>query len=155
MNESIKKFMEKFATDEELQAKFSAVKSPEEAYELAKSIQDGFTLDEFIEACKAMNEADEGDISDEDLAATAGGTDILGDKVEEMKETAAQYSVDVPRSAVESATVGENLSVGDQVSGIISATATKVDDAFGDNPVSDVIKKSVKSVSKAVKNALP
>ena len=153
MNESIKKFMEKFSADEELQAKFAAVKSPEEAYELAKSIQDGFTLDEFIEACQAMNEADEGDLSDEDLAATAGGEDVT--KADEYKDLMDQVSIDVPRSGVESAIIGDNLSVGPAVSGVVSATATKVDDAVGGNAVSNYIKNSVKSASKAIKNALP
>ena len=155
MNENIQKFLEKFTTDEELQAKFSALKSPEEAYELAKSVQDGFTLEEFLEAAKSINELDEGDISDEDLAAAAGGDAINGQRVEQMKESAQAMSIDVPSSAVESAIAGKNLSVGEKVSGVISGVVSKIDDAAGGNPVSKYIKNSVKSASKAIKNALP
>ena len=43
MNENIKKFLEKAAQDPELTAKMSAVRDPDEAYELASSLQDGFT----------------------------------------------------------------------------------------------------------------
>ena len=47
--------------------------SPEEAYEIAKEIQGGFTKEEFLEAAKALAEAADGDISDADLASAAGG----------------------------------------------------------------------------------
>ena len=73
MNENIQKFLEKFLTDEALQAKFSALKTPDEAYELAKSIQDGFTKEEFLEAAQQLAALDEADITDEDLANAAGG----------------------------------------------------------------------------------
>ena len=151
MNESIKKFMDKLSTDEELQAKLSAVKSPEEAFELAKSVQDGFSMDEFIEACKAMSEADEGDISDEDLAATAGGVDIVK-SAPEVKESLKQMSVEVPRSGVESAIAGRNLGVGDKVSGVISASVTKVEDKTS---VTKYVSNVAKTAGKAIKNALP
>ncbi len=75
MNEGIRALLEKIAGSEELQAKFAALASPEEAWELAKTLQEGFTKEEFLEAARMIAEAENGDISDEDLAATAGGTD--------------------------------------------------------------------------------
>ena len=48
MNENIKVFLEKMAADSELQARFSQIKDPDEAYELASSIQSGFTKEEFV-----------------------------------------------------------------------------------------------------------
>ena len=40
MIENIKKFLEKAAQDPELTAKLSAVQNPDEAYELASSVQE-------------------------------------------------------------------------------------------------------------------
>ena len=73
MNENIKALLEKVAADEELQAKFSQIKDPDEAYALASSIQSGFTKEEFVEAMTAIKEAMNEDITDEDLAKSAGG----------------------------------------------------------------------------------
>ncbi len=77
MNGSIRELLDKIAGSEELQAKFADVTTPEEAYELAKTIQDGFTKEEFLEAAAALA-GGSGDISDETLAAAAGGTDAPG-----------------------------------------------------------------------------
>ncbi len=148
MNESISKFLEKFASDEELQAKFSALTSPDEAFELAKSIQGGFTKEEFLEAVKSFSEMNDGDLSDEDLAATAGGGGI-SDQVESVKQSAEMQSVEIPRSSAESNVVSG------LISGAISGVVSAVDDAAGGNPVSKYIKNSVKSATKAIKNALP
>ena len=74
MNENVKALLTRIAESEELQAKFAELDTPEKAYEFAKSLQDGFTQEEFLDAVAALNEADEGDISDEALAAAAGGT---------------------------------------------------------------------------------
>ena len=73
MNKNINLFLKKLLTDEELRAKFEAAKSPEEAYQLACSVQDGFTMKEFVEAMQVLYGADNADITDEDLAAAAGG----------------------------------------------------------------------------------
>ena len=73
MNENIKTFLEKVAADSELQSKFSQINDPDEAYALASSIQSGFTKEEFVEAMTAIKEAMNEDLTDEDLAKSAGG----------------------------------------------------------------------------------
>ena len=73
MNENIKLFLEKMAEDQELQARFSQITDPDEAYSLASSVQSGFTKEEFIETMTAIRDAMEEDLSDEDLARSAGG----------------------------------------------------------------------------------
>jgi len=73
MNENIKALLEKVAADAELQAKFSQFKNPEEAYELAASIQPGFTKEEFVTEMKKIKEAMDEDLTDADLAKSAGG----------------------------------------------------------------------------------
>jgi len=77
MNENIKLFLEKVEADPELKKKFAEVKSPDEAYELASSIQDGFTKEEFIEEMTKIKTAMEENLTDEDLAKVAGGGDII------------------------------------------------------------------------------
>ena len=73
MNENIKKFLEKVEASPELQAKFSQIRDPEEAYKLAASIQDGFSKEEFITEMTKLYEAAIQDLSDEDIAKVAGG----------------------------------------------------------------------------------
>lgn len=74
MNENIKKFIEKAIEDKELQEKMAACKNPEEAYEIANSVQEGFTMEEFIRAMQELYDlTHEGELTDEDLAKAAGG----------------------------------------------------------------------------------
>jgi predicted ribosomally synthesized peptide with nif11-like leader len=73
MNENLKLFLEKVASDQELQTKFAQIKDVDEGYTLASSVQNGFTKEEFIEAMSAIKAAMEEDLSDEDLAKSAGG----------------------------------------------------------------------------------
>jgi predicted ribosomally synthesized peptide with nif11-like leader len=73
MNENIKLFLEKMAADPELQARFAQLKDPDEAYELASSIQPGFTKEEFITEMTKIKEAMEEDLTDADLAKSSGG----------------------------------------------------------------------------------
>ena len=75
MNEKLTALFQKIAESEDLQAKFAEFGTLEEAYEFARTLQDGFTKEEFVEVCKAAAEAATGDISDEELVAAAGGTD--------------------------------------------------------------------------------
>ena len=70
MNEKIKLFLQKVEKDEALAAKFQGITNPDEAYALAASLQDGFTKEEFISAMEQLNS---GELSDDDLAAMAGG----------------------------------------------------------------------------------
>ena len=65
----------KAAEDQELQAIFSQIKDPDEAYELAISIQPDFTKEEFIEAMTAIRDSMSEDLTDEDMAKSAGGAD--------------------------------------------------------------------------------
>lgn len=73
MNENIKLFLEKLAADQELQTRFSQLKDPDQAYELASSIQPGFTKEEFITEMTKIKEAMEEDLTDADLAKSSGG----------------------------------------------------------------------------------
>ena len=75
MNENIRALLEKISADEELQAKFSQVKDPDEAYALASSIQPGFTKEEFITEMTKIKEAMDENLTDADLAKSAGGMD--------------------------------------------------------------------------------
>ena len=70
MNESIVLFLQKVEKDEALAAKLSAIRSPDEAYALAASVQEGFTKEEFVTAMEGIRN---GDLSDADLARMSGG----------------------------------------------------------------------------------
>ena len=79
MNENIKNFIQRVAADESLQAKMQTFTNPDEAYDFAKSIQDGFTKEEFNEVMTKLSESisgstsDSGELTDEDIANVAGG----------------------------------------------------------------------------------
>ena len=75
MKEEIKLFIQKVAEDRELRHKLQACKTPEEAYAIASSAQDGFTFEEFTEAMTKLYEQASAELSDEDLAKAAGGAD--------------------------------------------------------------------------------
>ncbi len=72
-NENIRKFLEKVDKDPELQTKLAQIRDPEEAYELAASVQEGFTKEEFVTEMQKMYKAMLNDISEEDLGKIAGG----------------------------------------------------------------------------------
>ena len=76
MNENIKALIKKVMSDKELQAKFQALRDPDEAYKLASSIQSGFTKEEFIAAMTELkNTADEVQaLSPDELQTVAGGS---------------------------------------------------------------------------------
>ena len=73
MNESIKLFLKNVQQDEALAEKFKSITNPDEAYALAASLQDGFTKEEFLSAMEQINS---GELSDDDLAAMAGGSQL-------------------------------------------------------------------------------
>ena len=75
MKEEIKLLIQKIAEDKELQHKMMECKSPEEAYAIASSVQDGFAFEEFKEAMTQIYNLSEqeGILTDEDLAKAAGG----------------------------------------------------------------------------------
>lgn len=73
MKEEMTLFLKKAAEDKDLQERIMACKSPEEAYVVASSVQDGFTLEEFVETMTKINELSSRELSDEDLAVAAGG----------------------------------------------------------------------------------
>jgi predicted ribosomally synthesized peptide with nif11-like leader len=76
MKEELKLFLQKVISDEDLQKKMQDCKSPEEAYAVASSVQEGFTFEEFTETMTKVYElANQEDIelTDEDLAKAAGG----------------------------------------------------------------------------------
>ncbi len=89
MNENLVKLLQMIADSDELQAQFGNLATLDEAYELASKLQQGFTKEEFLDAVKALNEAADEDISDEELAATAGGIDDVIDpiKITDDKKT--------------------------------------------------------------------
>lgn len=96
MNESIKAFLQKVNEDEALQAQFKEIKDPDKAYELAASIQGGFTKEEFAQTMKELKAKMSRDLSDDDLEKAAGGkwepTKILTPTVE-MAASAAEAAV--------------------------------------------------------------
>ena len=74
MNENIKILLEKLNNDQAAQAKLQAATDPDEAYALVSSIQGGYTKEEFIGIMKKIAEVtQEGELSDEDVFAAAGG----------------------------------------------------------------------------------
>ena len=73
MNENIKSLLEKIEADPDLQAKFTQAKDPDEAYAIASSVQEGFTKEEFIDAMTKIKAAMEENLTEEDLAKSAGG----------------------------------------------------------------------------------
>lgn len=87
MNENVKAFLQKLVDDKELQARLSKVKNPDEAYEVAKSVQEGFTKEEFVAEMRKLKEkiaaskANQ-ELSDEDVAQVAGGSG--GDIIESI-----------------------------------------------------------------------
>lgn len=97
MNGNIRIFLEKLGTDEAAQAKLQAAANPDEAYELARSIQGGFSREEFIDVMKKIaSMTQEGELSDEEVEAAAGGSFTAGD--------AEELSILVPRSQIMSGT---------------------------------------------------
>ena len=78
MNENIKALLEKVEADQDLQAKFSQIKDVDEAYDLANSIQPGFTKEEFITEMTRIKDAMEENLTDADLAKSAGGMSDAG-----------------------------------------------------------------------------
>ena len=73
MNENIKVLLEKLSKDEATMAKLQAITDPDEAYALISSIQGGITKEEFIDTMKKVQGAGEGELSDSEVAAAAGG----------------------------------------------------------------------------------
>jgi len=86
MNENIVKFLQKVVEDEGLQAKMKSITDMDEAYEFARTIQDGFTKEEFVTTMTELKEEVFGDdeLSDEDLALAAGGLDWDADRIASM-----------------------------------------------------------------------
>ena len=106
MNENIKKFLEKVEKSPELQAKFSKIRDPEEAYKLASTIQDGFTKDEFISEMKKLYEATIADLSEEDIAKVAGGLS------EDAKNILSSLGVSAATAVLVTIHVGEAMASG-------------------------------------------
>ena len=75
MNESLKEFLKKLSEDEELCAKLESAGDSDKAYEIAKTIQEGFTKEEFVDAMTRINNSisADGEINDDDLISVAGG----------------------------------------------------------------------------------
>ena len=74
MKEEIKLFLQKVAEDEDLQKKLQGCKSPEEAYEIASAVQEGFTFEEFTETMTKLRDEMGEELTGEDLAKVSGGT---------------------------------------------------------------------------------
>lgn len=77
MTEEMKSFIGMLAKDEGLQKKLQACKSPEEAFEVAKSAVSRLNYEDFTATMKKVNEAvantKSGELSDDDLEKVAGG----------------------------------------------------------------------------------
>ena len=74
MNENIKLLFEKLGKDEAAVAKLQAITDPDEAYKFVSAIQGGYTKEELIEAMSQLKGAGDGELSDAEVAAAAGGT---------------------------------------------------------------------------------
>ncbi len=85
MTENMKALVKKVMESKELQAKFAAVKTLEEAYALAASLQQGLTHEEFFNAVEQMKNsaAATAELSSEDMEKVAGGTHILTSQPED------------------------------------------------------------------------
>ena len=139
MNENILALIKKVMESEDLQAKFAAQDSPDAAYELARGIQEGFTKEEFVEAMTALSAAEDGSITDEDLAETAGGDYVDYD--------------DLPVSVKQSVDVMYSVGTGAiEASKSIAKSATVVSDSIADSAtvVSNSIADSATAVSKSI-----
>ena len=148
MNENIKVLVEKVSGNDEMLAKFSACGSVDEAFELAKGIVGGFTKEEFVEAMTALSAADDGDISDDELAGAAGGEGEWNEGLSIISEaiTDAEEAVTLP-------VVFDSISkVTDPVGESIVKSATEVSKSISKS--ADVISKSATEVSKSIKKSL-
>ena len=76
INENLKSFLDKLASDADLADKLSACKSADEAFAIASEVVGGFTKEEFVEAMTVVDKANHGEISREDLSMVAGGDEI-------------------------------------------------------------------------------
>ena len=74
MNENIKLLIEKVSKDEAVLAKLKELRDPDAAYALVSGIQGGFTKEEFMDAMQKIAAAGEGELSDEEVSAAAGGS---------------------------------------------------------------------------------
>ncbi len=76
MNENLKKLFDEIRNNEELVEKFKECKTAEEAYAVATSAADGYTIEEFKEIMMKIDSAAKttnSELSDEDLDQVAGG----------------------------------------------------------------------------------
>lgn len=109
INENIKELVEKVMADEALMNKFKECNSVEEAYKLATSIVDGYTLEEFQQTMIKLNgmisNQTKGELTDDDLQQVAGGS-----KGTDIADTVLQ-------------TVSATAGIVSAVSGIVSASA--------------------------------
>ena len=96
MNENIKLLIEKLSKDEAVTAKLKEIRDPDEAYKLVSSIQGGFTKEEFVDAMQKFANSAEGELSDTDVAAAAGGmssSDIIRKSESLLMSSAVSTSV--------------------------------------------------------------
>lgn len=79
MNENLKKLFEVLKADENISEKFSVCKTPEEAYQTAQEIVDGYSFEEFKQAMTEIDKLakkESGELSEADLEGVAGGSDL-------------------------------------------------------------------------------
>lgn len=76
MNENLKKLFEEIANNEALAEKFKHCKTAEEAYAVAVTVVDGYTMEEFREILMKIDSASKNvnaELSDDDLDQVSGG----------------------------------------------------------------------------------
>ena len=85
MTDNMKALVKKVMESKELQAKFAAVKTLEEAYALAASIQQGLTREEFFNAAEQLENsaAAKAELTDDDMEKVAGGIMIIASQPED------------------------------------------------------------------------
>lgn len=80
MNENLKKLFEEIGNNEALAEKIKHCKTAEEAYAVAVTVVDGYTMEEFKEILMKMGSASKNvnsELSDDDLDQVSGGFDLL------------------------------------------------------------------------------
>ena len=85
MTDNMKALVKKVMESKELHAKFAAVKTLEEAYTLAASLQQGLTHEEFFNAAEQLknSSAAKAELSSEDMEKVAGGIIIIASQPED------------------------------------------------------------------------
>ena len=92
MNENLNNLIKALAENDELQEKLKNAESLEQVYEVALTIESGYTFEEFKDAMISLKVApEEEEISDDDLEKVAGGKKYYEYEKSDIGETLLSY----------------------------------------------------------------